>query len=87
MLVFGLCGKDKSDTPLQPYKLNYVHGAKEKKKKRFIYTQLQIIESWFLKMESNFRRRTIWGVLVRTPLCCNSEAVPCLDDPSSSNSY
>lgn len=29
-LVFGLCGKDKSDTLLQPYKLKYVHGAKEK---------------------------------------------------------
>lgn len=29
--MFGLCGKDKSDTPLQPYKLNYVHEAKEKK--------------------------------------------------------
>lgn len=42
-LVFGLCGKDKSDTPLQPYKLNYVHEAKEKK--MFIYTHLQIIES------------------------------------------
>ena len=38
MLVFGLCGKDKSDTPLQPYKLNYVHGAKEKKKKVHIYS-------------------------------------------------
>ena len=28
--MFGLCGKDKSDTLLQPYKLKYVHGAKEK---------------------------------------------------------
>lgn len=66
--------------------INLTMFMRQRKKKMFIYTHLQIIESWFLKMESNFRRRTIWGVLVRMPLCCNSEAVPCLDHPSSSNS-
>lgn len=41
-LVFGLCGKDKSDTLFSL--INYVHGTKEKIY-MFIYTHLQIIES------------------------------------------
>ena len=43
-LVFGLCGKDKSDTLFSLINLTYVHGTKEKIY-MFIYTHLRIIES------------------------------------------